>query len=651
MFFQLTNTKSKRIDYGHWVLVVIVFCICSARELPAQEIDLGWRKPSLSSHITPVRPGIGNRDKQLEATASALPLQVDRTISLPPVTVPFQNASPNTTVTSWPMRGASFQIGPSSYATSELSDSPQSNLIPDNTLKPVSLPPTGNTSASTAISAASPTTSYGLLNGANAQSTPSVNQTQAAHSGVRTEPSGFCGPGVMPESVADFLPTPLPQDTYNPELDQFTYFGKTAIPVQRPWVEFWRPFYTGGMYDPSIPVFSDVNPLTPHFLVYGDYRAAVGVHRNKGQPVRSMANRLNLDMDLRLTGTERFHAFFGPLDHNGQFTRLDFSDSRNVRFEEKLDFQPDTAFFEGDLGAMTGGLTGVDAPFDLPFTMGKVPLLYQNGIWMEDAIAGFAFGFPWRHNRSLNWSNYEATFFAGFEDVTSPAFQNNKSAAQVFGTAWFVEAYNGYIEADYAFLNDIDDLNRSYHNLAFAYTRRYFSCISNTVRVIGNVGQQGPRVQRSADGFLLIVENSLITYAPSTVVPYYNTFFGYGTPQSVARAAGAGGILRNTGINFESDNLTGYPTLDATASNSYGGALGINFLTADFRKQWAFEFAALDTYGDGALSKAAGAQYGIGTRWQKALNNWTLVRLDLMQGWFDKAPDIYGMRAEFRWKF
>ncbi len=169
--------------------------------------------------------------------------------------------------------------------------------------------------------------------------------------------------------------------------------------------------------------------------------------------------------------------------------------------------------------------------------------------------------------------------------------------------------------------------------------------------MIGNIGQDGPRVGRSADGLLLIVENSLVTYAPSTVVPYYNTFLGYGTPQSVARAGGAGGILRNTGINFESDNLTGYPTLDATGSNSYGGAVGINFLTADFRKQWIFEFSALDTYGDDRLSKAKGAQYGIGTRWQKALNNWTLVRLDLMQGWLDQAPDIYGMRAEFRWKF
>ncbi len=26
---------------------------------------------------------------------------------------------------------------------------------------------------------------------------------------------------------------------------------------------------------------------------------------------------------------------------------------------------------------MTGGITGIDAPFDLPFTAGRIPLLYQ----------------------------------------------------------------------------------------------------------------------------------------------------------------------------------------------------------------------------------------------------------------------------------
>lgn len=454
----------------------------------------------------------------------------------------------------------------------------------------------------------------------------------------------------VPYQFSDFAPVPYVAQPLDARREIETYYGKTAIETQRPWVEWWRPFYTGGMYDPGVPVFSDVNLLTPSFLVYGDLRSGVGVHRNNGKAVRSWANRLNLDMDLRLTGTERFHAFTGPLDHNGRFTRLDFSNNK-IEFEEELDMQFETAFFEGDLGAITGSWIGDDAPFDLPFTCGLVPLLYQNGIWMEDAIAGFAFGAPWKHSRALNWSNYEATFFAGFNNITSTAFNNDNNAAAVYGTAWFVEAYNGYIEMDYAYLDDLDRQGRSYHNSAIAYTRRYFGRISNSIRLIGNLGQSGPAINRIADGALLLFENSLISEHPSTFVPYWNGFVGNGRPQSVARAGNAGGILRNTGINFETDALTGYPTLNATASNSYGGAVGLNVLSADFRKQFVLEFAALDTYGNPALSAAAGPEYAIGTRYQTALNNRLIWRVDLMNGWFDNAPDIYGTRTEIRWKF
>ena len=91
--------------------------------------------------------------------------------------------------------------------------------------------------------------------------------------------------------------------------------------------------------------------------------------------------------------------------------------------------------------------------------------------------------------------------------------------------------------------------------------------------------------------------------------------------------------------------------MDASGSNAYGGAVGINLLSSDFRRQWVAEFAALDTYGDDRLSLAPGAQYGLGTRWQRSLSNWTLIRADLMYGWLDQTADIYGTRVEFRWKF
>ena len=79
--------------------------------------------------------------------------------------------------------------------------------------------------------------------------------------------------------------------------------------------------------------------------------------------------------------------------------------------------------------------------------------------------------------------------------------------------------------------------------------------------------------RQNADGFLVLFENSLITNRSQVLIPYFNLFFGFDRPQSLARAADAGGVLRNTGINFETDGLTGFPKLDDTTNNTWGGHL------------------------------------------------------------------------------
>ncbi len=181
---------------------------------------------------------------------------------------------------------------------------------------------------------------------------------------------------------------------------------------------------------------------------------------------------------------------------------------------------------------------------------------------MEDAIDGVAFALPWRHNRALNWSNYEMSFFAGFNQVTSPAFGNNNQAAEVLERRGLSKLMMATSKPTMPMSTTKIFWDARITTPALAYTRRYWQKISNSIRVIGNLGQEGPRVTRTADGVLLLLENSWVTRAPSTVGTLLEWLPGYGRPQSVARAAGSGGILRNTGINFESDNLTGYPTLD-----------------------------------------------------------------------------------------
>ena len=449
----------------------------------------------------------------------------------------------------------------------------------------------------------------------------------------------------------DFSPTPIDQASMYPDAhrEAWVYDCKYNVPTQYPWIEWGRIFYGDGITPRGRNWFGSTNLVRPEFYVYGDFRSGILVGRNALGRSDNWANRLNLDMDLKITDTERLHSFIGPIDNGSDFTRLQLVDGE-LQYRQEFNLTPFTGFFEGDVGSMLGGLLGGSSPFELPFTLGLIPLLFQNGIWMEDAVTGAAFSLPARHSRLLNWSNYDATFFAVFDQINSPAFGNDKHAAQAFGTAWFIEAYGGYIESGYAYVRDRNLSERSYHNTTTSFTRRYFDRISNSVRVIINAGQELPEAQRTADGVLLLVENSWITASPLTFVPYANFFVGWNRPQSVARAGISGGILRNTGINFDTDGVNGLATLDASGSDTAGGAIGIDLLGSDLDRQLLLEAAYLTPHGS-QNAAVPGDQFALGARFQIPLTNATLWRFDTMYGWRRGLQDVYGTRMEYRWKF
>ena len=454
-------------------------------------------------------------------------------------------------------------------------------------------------------------------------------------------------------SSADFAPDPffdqIPWDSW---AEQGVYGGKYLNPVQRPLVEWGMPLYLNGPVPPPTFEWGVTNPSVKRFYVYGDYRAAAAYNAQKGSDLGVLAHRLNLELDYWMTATERLHAFIGPLQEGGAFMRYEFDDGSPF-FREELDLfdeDTDTLFFEGDLGAIIGGVSGTYAPFDLPIAAGLIPLLFQNGVWMEDALLGMAMTIPARNSPLLDWSNFDVTFFYAVDELDSPAFGVSDSA-NVYGATTFIEAKGGYLEAGYAFLDDPMPVGRSYHNVGVSYTRRYLNLMSNSMRVIVNAGQDGPEEGRTANGVLLLAENSFLTRWPYNVIPYVNGFVGVDDPQSVARAGAAGGVLRNTGILFESDNLTGYPTLDATGNDTYGAAVGVDLLAHDFSQQLILEAAVLQAYGDPMFRNAPGDQYGIGARYQIPISHRYLLRFDVMHGWFENSDDVTGARTEFRWKF
>ncbi len=442
---------------------------------------------------------------------------------------------------------------------------------------------------------------------------------------------------------------------YGPEYqsaDQIKIYGeKVAVEPPRPPIEIGRQQYTSGAYDQESTIFGALNPLQTGLAVYGDWRTAIAFNKNNGNEVAQVATRLNIDIDLKLTGTERIHAFFTPLQDNAQFTRYEFGGADgDDKFSGEYDFEPQTLFFEGDLGSIYAGFSGTESSFDLPFTVGLFPLFLQNGTWANDAILGGAVTIPAKNSPLFNLSNFDITIFGAFDNVDNQGILgNDRSSTHIYGITAFLDAFNGYVEAGYGLIQGLTgELDgRLTHFATVSYSRRYYNTVSNSMRFFTNQGNG-----EFDEGYAVIAENSLISGLPSTLLPYANFFVGVGNPQSLVDGNGAG-ILKNVGINFETDALTGFPKLDDSGSNTYGGAIGLQYLF-NLDQQILFEFATVQPFDspvDG-VGGADAAQYAFGVRYQLPVSKAWLFRADatyqILQG---GAEDNFGVRAEIRRKF
>ncbi len=465
------------------------------------------------------------------------------------------------------------------------------------------------------------------------------------------------GSKIVDHSADVFRPDPNYEQTpYSADAQRAIYGGKSAVETIRPLFELGRRQYTDGPFEEGINLVGRKNLLFPALSVYGDWRTAVAWNDNGVGELGQVATRLNLDIDLKLTSTERLHALVRPLDQGGNFTRFEFSGDNNDNGELVKDLNLETLFFEGDLGSIVTGITDEYATFDLPFAAGLMPLFFQNGVWLDDAFSGLAFSIPARNSPALDISNMDVTFFAGFDKVTTPAILDTDGVqadhnVNIYGATTFIESRQSYWEAGFARIdgrNGFDEFD--FNNLTLAHSARFRDWFSNSTRVIWSFGQdRDNNAQQTADGAIILFENSLITKLPSTYIPYLNLFAGFDRPQSAARSDG---ILKNTGINFETDGLTGFPKLDDTGHDAWGGAVGFNYLFG-LDRQIVAEFASVQIFGNEFETgrSAVADQYALGLRYQQPISKAWIIRADAIRGWRDEQEDLFGVRFEVRRKF
>ncbi len=404
-----------------------------------------------------------------------------------------------------------------------------------------------------------------------------------------------------------------------------------------------REFYGNGPLQRSPTPFGERNPVYNQFTVFGNLNTAIAYNDNGAEEQSLIATQLNLFMNYEITATERIHVAFQPLQRGNDITAYFINGEIENEFNAEFNAEPVAAFFEGNIGNMLSGVDrNLQEPLqDVNFSVGLMPIVLQNGLVIEDKFLGVALGHTNANIPALGITNLDTSIFWGFEDVNTEAVPGTQTAVQIIGFNQWADMWGGFAEWGYFFTadNSNQDGDFSVHTVSAAYRRTIGNFSNSGVRVVANFGQNpGNGIAQTADGYLIVLENSFITSNPEHVIPYLNVAYGNDRPQVVAKDNG--GPLRNIGIGFETDGITGFPQLRDDANNVLAVAGGVELLDIA-GMQFIFEGAGvLDLEGDNH-------QVGPSFRMQVPLNHYSLFQIDVFYAkrFQSGLDDLFG--AEF----
>jgi hypothetical protein len=392
-------------------------------------------------------------------------------------------------------------------------------------------------------------------------------------------------PALPPDPNADDLP-PLPpleyelwnhggSYLYRPEGDQLNWPEETStahvevlrLPETwqepRPVTAFSEFLGTGPPSGTRLQWFGDQGYMWDvRFVGSGSYELfAFGLNENSQQQV-AVGHQLTLDLDLRLTGTERFHVQFRPLgkgNSGGSFYQ--FTDPEG--YVDNAHAEPDRFWFEGKLQSILGGVVDPLAVLDYNFAVGKFPVELHNSLLMNDEILGFGLG----KNTILRGglSNVNVQFIYALNDVENAAGDN-----RLYGVNAAIDHRRTYYELSYLLLQNDVDSSRDARYAAVSGTKIY-GPLAVAARGLFKWGDPGG----SGDGQLFVLERNYTLFFNNQLfgvnkgVFYCNAFYaGEGwTPIS-------GGNLNRLRATFETNPLIRIAAGVATTER-WGVSMGV----------------------------------------------------------------------------
>ena len=417
----------------------------------------------------------------------------------------------------------------------------------------------------------------------------------------------------------------------------------TDIPDRRSFFGGDR-FLSPGPIDPGIKMPTGAT-WRPSFLAFGTLRSAVQTFSQGPKDVTEWSNRLDLFGNLYLSGTERFLIGLRPFDHDGEFSGYTFGGgSKRKGWVDELNLEPQTLFFEGDFGELFPFLDPLDKHnLDYQFSIGRQPLLLQDGMMANDTIDGIGIT---RHNiYLLGASNTRLTAWFGLNEVNRGDMSEDEEA-HLYAVSSAFDYAKRTIEADAAFVTGSQSTGGNGAYLGIGHIQR-FGEWNSTLRANASWALD-KETKAVGTGYWLTHELSRNLRSSNDVV-YLNSYLGVDHYTSVARGPATGGPLGRLGLLNRSVGLGNY---GAALSNKSGDVVGASVGLQHFLDNLAYQQVLVELggrlpFGDNP-EKALGA---VGAQYQWGFGRGQALILGGFSSMDEEGEIDYGARSELLLKF
>lgn len=426
-----------------------------------------------------------------------------------------------------------------------------------------------------------------------------------------------------------------------------------AIPLQlegfperpKPLVELGEPFLGTGTLDPGFRLPTGA-VWQPSLLAFGTLRSAVqSFERIDDERITELTARLDLFLNLQLSGSERLVVGIRALDQDGRFSSffLEHPDPElDGDFREELNADIETFFFEGDFGEIFPNLDRDDfGSLDLGFSIGRQPMLFQEGLLINDTIDGI--GLTRNTLLPQNTSNFRATTFVGWGNIDAGTIERK---GQLIGLLTSTDTRRSTLDVDVVYLR-ADDAFGDMLTAGISAVQRIGS--TNTAFRLLHSRALDDETALSTDGTLLFSELSWTPHGTHDLV-YFNSFWAIDQFSAAARGPAVGGPLGRAGINFAAVGLGSFGApLSSQAFDVAGAAIGYQRFFDHTRKQLLVE--AGGRFGTASTVDDA---FAATVRWQAAFKRRFVLVLDAFGSRRETATDdltSYGGRIEWVVKF